>query len=147
MSEREAFEHILASLHEAALDDTRWSTASALIDDFLGAHGNSLGIVDVHSGEDIQIYFAGFFYHGQRHREWEREYFDVYYPLDERVPRLGHLPDSKLVHTADLFTEEELKNLRSIQRLFDPFARPEQHQRAPGWTQRLKHCLGCPRSG
>ena len=109
MSEREVFERILASLHEAALDDTRWSTASALIDDFLRVHGNSLGIVDVHSGEDIQIYFAGFFYHGQRHREWEREYFEVYYPLDERVPRLGHLPDSKLVHTADLFTEEELK--------------------------------------
>ncbi len=109
MSEREAFERILASLHEAALDDTRWSTASALIDDFLGVHGNCLGLGDLHSGKDIQIYFAGFFYHGQRRREWEREYLDVYYPLDERVPRLRHLPDSKLVHTADLYTEQELK--------------------------------------
>ena len=108
MSDQETFERILASLHEAALDDTRWLTASALIDDALGAHGNSLGIVDVHSGEDIQIYFAGFFYHGQRHRELEREYFEVYYPLDERVPLVRHLPDSQLTHLVEFYTEEEL---------------------------------------
>ena len=29
MSEREAFDGILASLHEAALDRARWSTATA----------------------------------------------------------------------------------------------------------------------
>ena len=42
MSEREAFERILASLHEAALDRAHWSTASALIDDILRAHGSSM---------------------------------------------------------------------------------------------------------
>ena len=109
MGEREAFERILASLHEAALDDTHWPTASALIDDALGVHGNCLVYGDANSREDIRIYYAGFFYHGQRHREWEREYFDVYFPLDERIPRLLQLPDSQLVHMADLFTEEELK--------------------------------------
>ena len=92
MSEREVFERILALLHQASLDDTRWSTASALIDDALGAHGNSLAVGDVHSGEDIQFHFAGIFFHGQRHRELEREYFEVYYPLDERVPPRAATP-------------------------------------------------------
>ena len=109
MSEREVFERILASLHEAALDDTRWPTASALIDDALCAHGNSLEFGDGHSGVDIQFYYAGIFFHGQRHRELEREYFEVYYPLDERAPRIRRLPDSQLVHVVDLYTEEELK--------------------------------------
>ncbi len=107
MSERGKFERILVSLQEAALDDTHWPTASALIDDILRVHGNSLVIGDIDSGEDIQFYYAGFFYHGQRHHEWEREYFEVYYPLDERVPRLQHRPDSQLVHMADLYTEKE----------------------------------------
>ena len=57
MSERETFERILASLHEAALDDTRWSSASALIDDALGAHGNCMALCGLHYGEDFQIYF------------------------------------------------------------------------------------------
>ena len=109
MGELETFEHILASLHEAALDDTRWPSTSALIDDALGVHGNCLVYGDANSREDIRIYYAGFFYHGQRHREWEREYFEVYFPLDERIPRLLQLPDSQLVHMADLFTGEELK--------------------------------------
>ncbi len=109
MNEREAFERILASLHEAALDDTHWPFASALLDDALGVHGNCLVFGDEHSGGDPQVNYAGFFYHGQRRSEWEREYFEVYYPLDERVPRLRRLPDSKLVHIADLFTEGELK--------------------------------------
>ena len=107
-SEQEKFERILASLHEAALDDTRFPTASALIDDALGVHGNCLGLGDVPSGDDIRICYAGFFYHGQRRREWEREYLDVYYPLDERIPRLLHLPDSELVLMSELYTEEEL---------------------------------------
>ena len=33
MSEREAFDRILASLHEVALDHAQWSSATALIDD------------------------------------------------------------------------------------------------------------------
>ena len=109
LSESDTFERILASLHEAALDDTHWPSASALIDDTLGVHGNCLVYGDAHSREDIRIDYAGFFYRGERRHEWEREYFDVYFPMDERVPRLLQLPDSQLVHMADLFTGEELK--------------------------------------
>ncbi|MCY4381574.1 MAG: helix-turn-helix transcriptional regulator [Nitrospinae bacterium] len=109
MSEREAFEHILASLHEAALDDTHWSTASALIDEALHVHGNSLGFGDIHSGEDIDFYFTGMFFHGQRNLDLEREYFEVYYPLDERVPLVRQLPDGQSAHISDLYSKDELR--------------------------------------
>ena len=46
MSERKAFERILASLHEAAFDPARWSSASALIDDALRTHGSSMMCAD-----------------------------------------------------------------------------------------------------
>ena len=109
MSESDAFERILASLHEVALDDARWSSATALIDGALGTHGSSMAFGDGDSGKDIRIYFTWHFVHGQRYRELEREYLGVYYPLDERIPRLRHLPDSQLVHITDLYTEAELK--------------------------------------
>ena len=109
MSEREAFERILASLHEVALDRAHWSTATALIDDALRAHGSNMVFGDGGSEEDIRIYFAWSFFRGERHRDLERDYFENYYALDERVPRLRHLPDSRLFHITDLYTEEELK--------------------------------------
>ena len=109
MNEREAFERIVASLHEAALDHARWSSASALIDEALGVHGSSMAFGDGDSEGDIRIYSSWAFFRGQRHRELEREYYEVYYPLDERVPRVRYLPDSELFHITDLCTEEELK--------------------------------------
>ena len=109
MSEQEAFERILASLHEAALDRAHWATASALIEEALGAHGSSMAFGDGSCEEDIRIYFLWQFFRGQRHPELEREYHDVYYPLDERPPRIRHAPDSQLFHITDLLTEEELK--------------------------------------
>ena len=109
MSERETFERILALLHEAALDDMRFSTASALIDEALHVHGNSLAFADIHSGGDTQIYFLGVFSHGQRHHELEREYFEAYFPHDERIPRLRRLPDSRPTHLPELYSKKELR--------------------------------------
>ena len=109
MSEREAFDRILAALHEVALDRAHWSIATALIDEALHAHGSSMVFGDGRSDEDVRINFAWYFVRGERRRELERDYFENYYPLDERVPRLRHLPDSQLFHIADLYTEEELK--------------------------------------
>ena len=109
MSERESFERILALLHEAALDDSRWPTASALIDDALRVRGNSFAVCDVLPGRDILFYFAGIFLRGERHHELEREYFEYYYSMDERVPRVRQLSDSQLIHMSDLYSEEELK--------------------------------------
>ncbi len=109
MTKREAYERILASLHEAALDDTRWSNVSKLLDDTLGVYGNTIGIGDIHSGEDIDYYYTGMFFHGQRDLDLEREYFDVYYPRDERVPLVRQLPDGQSAHISDLYTKEELR--------------------------------------
>ena len=109
MSEEEAFDRILASLHEVALDPAHWSTATALIDEALRAHGGNMVFGDGGSEEDIRIYFAWSFFRGERHRDLERDYFENYYALDERVPRLRHLPDSRLFHITELYTEEELK--------------------------------------
>ncbi len=109
MSEQDVFDHVLASLHSAALDDAHWPRTSGLIDEACGSKGNMLVFGDGDSGDDVEIFFARFCYRGQRHLEWEREYFSVFHPVDERVPRLRRLPDSRLVHCPSLFTEGELK--------------------------------------
>ena len=110
MSEKDTFDRILASLHEAALDDGRWPAASALIDDALQAEGNALVVGADQPGGDVQIFYAGFYYRGERNTEWERRYFDHYYAWDERIPRLRKLPDSQLVHCRELYTDRELKS-------------------------------------
>ena len=109
MSEREVFDTILASLHETALDRAHWSSATALIDDALRTHGSSMVFGDGDSEKNIRIPFAWSFVRGQRDRAVEREYFETYYSRDERVPRLRRLPDSRLFHITDLYSEEELK--------------------------------------
>lgn len=109
MSERDTFDRILGLLHEAALDEARFPAASALIDEALRAKGNALVFGAGRPAGGVQIFYAGFFYRGQRNRELERKYFEVYYPRDERIPRLRDLPDSQLVHCRDLYTDAELK--------------------------------------
>ena len=47
MSQRDAFDRILASLHEAVLDDAHWLPTVALIDDACRTKGNMLTFADV----------------------------------------------------------------------------------------------------
>ena len=108
MSDQEAFERILASLYDAMLDDTHWPATSALIDEACGLTGNAL-LVGEGPKDDIRVLSVGLYSRGQRQEELEREYLEVYHPIDERVPRIRQLPDSRLVHVTDLYTAEELK--------------------------------------
>ena len=108
MSGQDAFERILGLLYDAMLDDTYWPATSALIDEVCGLTGNGL-MVGEGPKDDIRVLFVGLYYHGQRRTDLEREYLEVYHPIDERVPRFRQLPDSRLVHTTDLYTAEELK--------------------------------------
>ena len=108
MSEQEVFNRILASLHEVALDRD-WSRATALIDDALNTHGSSMAFSEGTREEDILIYFAWCFRHGQRQWDIELDYFQNYYATDERVPRLRSLPDGRLFRTTEIYTEKELK--------------------------------------
>ena len=109
MSERDALDRVVASLHEASLDAAGWPAASALIDDALRAHGNSLAFSEGTSEEGIRIYYAGFFLRGERLRELERDYFRVYHPRDERAPRLHLLPDGKVLPIRKMYTDAEVK--------------------------------------
>ena len=108
MSKSDAFDRVLASLNDAALDDALWPSTAALIDEACGLTGNEL-TVGKHSADDVRIYLARFCYRGQRRPDMENEYYTVYHPLDERVPRFRALPDSELVHVTKLYTGKELR--------------------------------------
>ena len=108
MSERDAFDNILASLHEAALDDARWPAASGLIDDAIRAQGNSLAF-GAGAPDQVQIHYVGCFRRGRPLPERERDYFRAYYSGDERVPRLLRSPVGKLLPPRGLYTHAELK--------------------------------------
>ena len=105
------FDRILASLHEAALDPSRWPGFSAVVDEALGVNGTSLlfGDGESESGEDARIAFQWTCSHGERRPDLERLYYGTYYPLDERTPRLRHAPDGRLFHNTEVLTERELR--------------------------------------
>ena len=109
MREQDAFDRVVAALHDAALDDAGWLTASGLIDEACRMKGNGLVHGEGQTQDDIEIFLARFCIDGERREDLEREYFDVYHRGDERLPRLRQLPDRKLVHVRSLYTEQELK--------------------------------------
>ena len=108
MSDQDAYQRILASLSDAMLDDSHWPATSALIDEACGLTGNAV-LVGEGPKDDMRVLTVGFYCRGERHEELEREYLEVYHPIDERVPRVRRLPDSRLVHVTGLYTAEELK--------------------------------------
>ena len=116
-SELNAFERILASLHEAALDPARWPGASALIDEALGTQGSTLTFGDGESEEDDRLYFFWTCHRGQRRRDLERLWFETYCPLDEGMSRIRRFPFNRLIPIADLYTEEERKSSESYNAL------------------------------
>lgn len=112
MSQRDAFDNVLSSLHDAMLNDAWWPAASALIDEVRGTMGNAL-LVGEGPKDDVRILFAAAHHRGQRQEDLEQDYLRNYHHCDERVPRVRALPDSKLVHVTDLYTEQELKTSRT----------------------------------
>jgi len=106
MSREDVFHRILASLHEATLDDARWPATTALIDEACGIGKSGSAVV---AGNEAQVRFARAYAHGQPRQDLIDEYFRNYYPHDERVPRIRRLPDSRLVHIPDLYAERERK--------------------------------------
>ena len=113
MSRNDLHERILATLHDAVFDEGKWVAASALIDEACRTEGNVLVFCHEAAQEDIQIFFSRFCHRGEHRADWEREYYRDYYPTDEHLPRLGQLPDGRIVHVADLFSELELKRSRT----------------------------------
>lgn len=108
MGEQEVFDGLLTALHEAALDDTLWPATSALLDEACGMIGNAL-IVGEGSAENARVLFAESYRRGERNLDLERFYFDNYYHVDERIPRIRDLPDGLLSHVPALYSEREKK--------------------------------------
>lgn len=108
MGQQDLFERTVASIHEAMLDDDHWPAAAALIDQTCGIEGHEL-VVTEGPPHDTRFVLARIYYRGQRHEVLERVYPKVYFHQDERVPRLRRLPDSKLVHVSELYSDRELK--------------------------------------
>ena len=108
MNPGDAFERCLDSLYEAALDDARWPAATALVEEAVGTIGNAL-IVGEGFDDDVRLHFARFLRRGDSCADLGREYFEIYYPLDEAVPRIRRLAHGQLVRAADLYTEDERK--------------------------------------
>ena len=117
MSDQDAFECILASLHDAMLDDSYWPATSALIDEACGMQGSAL-LVGEGPKDNIRVHFVGMYYREERHADAEREYLEVYHPIDEHVPRLRQLPDSLVVPLTELYTAEELQTSRTYNEFF-----------------------------
>lgn len=112
MNERDAFQRFLASLNEAILNPDLWPTTSALIDEAVAVKGNAL-LIAQSVAPDAPLLFAAGYYRGERRPDLERQYVENYHPWDERVPRLRRLPDGKLVHVTQLYSEKELKTSRT----------------------------------
>ena len=112
MSEQAAFARVLASLYDAMLDETHWPATSALLDEACGLTGNAL-LVGEGPPDDTRVTFVGLYYRGQRRLDLEREYLEVYHPINEAIPRLRQLPDGHLVPIKDLYTAEELHTSRT----------------------------------
>ena len=112
MSERDAFDRLLAALHKASLDPDLWPATSALIDEAVGMGGSAL-LITQGTEEDARVLFTAAYYRGQRRQDLERDYLENYHAWDERVPRLRRLPDSRLAHITELYTDLELKTSRS----------------------------------
>lgn len=108
MESQDALVKVLSALHEATLDGAMWPRTCALIDEACGATGNTI-VISEGFDENARVHFRAGYYRGVRNEEVEEDYFRHYHHRDERVPRLWQLPDSRLVHVADLYTEQEKK--------------------------------------
>ena len=101
MSQRDDFDRVMVSLHDAMLDDAHWPATSVLIDDACGINGSNLLVGRTRA--TTRVFF------GQRHEERQHWYFNNCFFQDEAVPRIVELPDSRLVPVSELYTEKEKK--------------------------------------
>ena len=90
-SDQDAFEHILASLHDAMLNDARWPAVSGRIDEACGLKGNGL-MVGEGPQDDVRALFVGLYLRGQRRGDVERNYLENYHPSTNACRAFGNSP-------------------------------------------------------
>ena len=108
MSQQDQFNRIITALHAAALDDTLWPSASALIDEAVGMAGSHLTVVSGHVRDDVELLFGDRYDHGELN-DWGRIWARDYFSHDERLPRLSHMPDSQVFPVREVFPASTLK--------------------------------------
>jgi len=121
MTQLNAFERAVTALSEAMLDDARWPETAGLIDEAFGVTGNMLGFGSEKPTSEVEIFFSKCYQRGEDRSELEQEYFRIYHPIDEHLPRMRRLPDSKITPIVDLFTESELKTSLAYNEAFERF--------------------------
>ena len=109
MTQQDVLARTVASLNEAMLGDARWPAASELLDELCGAKGNILIFSGDVPANHLELFFVKCHQRGEDRREWAREYFRLYHPADEHIPRLIRLPDGEVVPRASLFSKNERK--------------------------------------
>lgn len=107
VSAENSFERTLAALHGAALDDARWLSAAALVNEACRVRGHALLFVEGSSVQDGRAFLMRFCYGRERREDWERTYLRDYLEHDPRVRRVAEIPDGGSMHTGALFTEGE----------------------------------------
>ena len=113
MDRRVAFERIVEGLNEAMLDDARWPSVSALMDEAFGARGSLLVWGNERPENYPEIFYTKCHTRGTDRSAWLCEYFRNYYAEDEQLPRLRALPDAKVAPLAELYSDQERKTSRA----------------------------------
>ena len=140
MSDQDAFDRILASLHAASLDDSQWPATSALIDDAIGSQGNTLlvgaGPPGRHPDQLRRALLPGRAL--ARPRAGVPDRLPSHRRMRAALPATARQPDRachRPVH------QSGVTDLRRLQRRAPPAARPEQPESPPGRAGRLPHHL------
>ena len=101
-------DRILASLHEAALDEARWPEADRTMGEINRMSGSALTLHET-QGTHAAVLLTRICLAGRRRKDWESRYFNDYWAGDEAAPRIARLEPGRLVSTGDLYTDAEKK--------------------------------------
>ena len=118
MSQLDAFERAVTALSEAMIDDARWPETSGLIDEAFRVTGNILAFGSETPTGKVEVFFSKCYQRGEDRSDLGEEYFRIYHPIDEHLPRMRRLPDSKITPIVDLFTASELKTSSTYNEAF-----------------------------
>ena len=88
MSQLDAFERAVTALSEAMIDDARWPETSGLIDEAFRVTGNILAFGSETPTSMVEVFFSKCYQRGEDRSDLGEEYFRIYHPIDERLPRM-----------------------------------------------------------
>ena len=115
MNDQEAFDRIVASLHQFSLDAGCWDETAALLAESFQAATHHLAVV----GWDAQYLFGRMDFDGKPRRGLEEFYALNDFARDERTPRIIALPHGRIVSGNALFTDQEKRTSYIYKKYFE----------------------------